>query len=246
MPPMEPKVRKNDHELPQAYMQHVLELLRAVFAEAEYHLPDNLRGELAFPHTGTKGQMLGEWISPEAAGGYHQIIIRNALDDPKQIICIAAAECIHAVLGTPERKKDYRDVAAGIGFDVSNGVRSMLPKKRLQDRLNAIVEALGPIPHKAFDYDKIRVKGKSTLKPKQSTRQLKAECIFVEGGAQCGFLVRVSAGQARDIGPPHCSRHGAMYVHWPDGEEPVQPEDGITIDGTAEDLPDQPRLEAAE
>jgi hypothetical protein len=37
---------------------------------------------------------------------------------------------------------------------------------------------------------------------------LKALCS-VDG---CGFLVRVAAKPVKDIGPPHCPKHGAMTV----------------------------------
>ena len=46
------------------------------------------------------------------------------------------------------------------------------------------------------------------------TRMLKAECE-AEG---CGFIVRVAAKQVKEVGPPHCPKHGAMTVDLPEDE----------------------------
>ena len=46
---------------------------------------------------------------------------------------------------------------------------------------------------------------------KQGTRYRKAECA--EEG--CGFTVRVAASQVKNIGAPHCPRHGEMKVDMP-------------------------------
>ena len=48
----------------------------------------------------------------------------------------------------------------------------------------------------------------------RKNRHLKAECE-TEG---CGFIVRVAAKQVKDIGPPHCPKHGAMVVDLPEDE----------------------------
>ena len=240
--PVEPKARKNNHASREGWMRHVAELSQPIFKEFGYTLPDNMRFNIGFPSTGRKGKMTGEWLSPDATGGMHEIIVRNAIDDPYEIIVVMFNQFGHAIAG-PARNKAYRDLLLSIGMDVSTGLRSAKPKAALQKRLNAIVEQVGPIPHTAVDYDKIRVKGASTLPAKQRGRQLKAECVFAESDTRCGYVVRVAAGPARDVGPPHCPLHGAMFVHWPDGEEP---EDPFTIDGTAEEVPDVLQLEAAE
>ena len=51
---------------------------------------------------------------------------------------------------------------------------------------------------------------------------LKAECE-TEG---CGFIVRVAAKQVKDVGPPHCPKHGAMAVDLPDDEAGDEPKSG--------------------
>jgi hypothetical protein len=48
----------------------------------------------------------------------------------------------------------------------------------------------------------------------QKSRMFKAACT----ADNCPFLVRDSAQQAREIGPPHCPKHGAMIVDLPADE----------------------------
>jgi hypothetical protein len=47
---------------------------------------------------------------------------------------------------------------------------------------------------------------------------LKAECRQCEKGEK-PYVVRIAAGPAREIGPPHCPRHGAMKVEFPPDDD---------------------------
>ncbi|WP_428491642.1 hypothetical protein [Rhodopila sp.] len=242
--PMEQKVRKNNHDIREVWQRQAIDLTRPIFEESGYRIAENIIPSFGFPSGGKKSKVVGEWIGPEATGGPHEVIIRSAIDDPCEIICAMLNQLIHTITG-PERNKAYRDIALSIGMDVSAGLKNARPKPHLQTRLDAIAKEVGPIPHQAIDYDKVRVKGATNRPPKQGTRMLRAECVFVENEKRCGYLVRVSAEWAR-VGPPGCPKHGPTRIEWPDGEQPEQPSGPFTIDGAAEEIPTVPRLEAAE
>ena len=95
-----------------------------------------------------------------------------------------------------------------------------LPGELLQKRLDDLAAALGPLPHARLNIERgADNRGPADREKKQKARMLKAECE-AEG---CDYIVRVAASHVRNIGPPHCPKHGAMTVDLPaerDGEEP--------------------------
>jgi hypothetical protein len=108
-------------------------------------------------------------------------------------------------------------------------MRDAEPTILLQNRLEQIASTLGPLPHARLHIDQTPLTAiasppaKALDKPKkQKNRYLKAECkdLF------CGYILRVTATQARIIGKPHCPKHGEMNVEFPadDEEEGATPE----------------------
>lgn len=83
--------------------------------------------------------------------------------------------------------------------------------------LEKVAGILGPLPHASLHIDQLPLTGVGPshavpidVPPKQRARMLKAEC---QPG--CAYVVRVAETPAREIGPPHCPKHGEMKVHWP-------------------------------
>src|SRR5258708_1440816 len=92
-------------------------------------------------------------------------------------------------------------------------MRQAMPGPLLQDRLTDLAAQLGPLPHARLNIEQGRDnRGPADREKKQGTRMLKAECTE----ESCTFVVRVAATPAREIGPPHCPKHGAMTVQWPE------------------------------
>ena len=87
-----------------------------------------------------------------------------------------------------------------------------------------VATSLGPLPHARLHIDQSPLTAVAPIaavaldRPKkQRTRWLKAECQ-ADG---CDYLVRVSARNVRDVGPPPCPKHGPMQVELPpEDDEP--------------------------
>jgi hypothetical protein len=100
-------------------------------------------------------------------------------------------------------------------------MRHALPGQLLNERLAKLAETLGPLPHARLNIERGRDdKGPADRAKKQGTRMLKAACRH----ESCAFVVRVAATPAREIGPPHCPKHGEMLIEWPEDEEPGEAE----------------------
>jgi hypothetical protein len=113
-------------------------------------------------------------------------------------------------------------------------MRRATPALLLQNRLNELAGALGPLPHARLNIER----GPSISVPidrpkKQGVRMLKAEC----NGPGCGYTVRVTAKWVRDIGAPHCPAHGPMAVNLPPPDAEAEPDagaEGETVETTGQ------------
>jgi hypothetical protein len=100
-------------------------------------------------------------------------------------------------------------------------MRQTTPGPLLKDLLAKIASVLGPLPHARLNIEQqpMTTHGSMAidLPKKQATRYRKAEC----SEEKCEFTVRVAASHVRNIGPPHCPRHGEMKVDLPadDGDD---------------------------
>jgi hypothetical protein len=105
-------------------------------------------------------------------------------------------------------------------------MREARPAPHLVERLEKLAALLGSLPHdrlnithepliainpgKPFDRA-VSLNGHRT----QTSRMFRASCK----APGCSFLVRVAAEKVREIGPPHCPKHGAMEVDLPVDEQ---------------------------
>jgi hypothetical protein len=97
----------------------------------------------------------------------------------------------------------------------------------LQNRLTEVAAVLGPLPHASLHIEQAPLTAVAVAvdRPKkQRARMLKAECP----GEGCGYTLRVAAKWVRDLGPPHCPKHGAMSVDLPpESEGAAEPEESV-------------------
>jgi len=113
----------------------------------------------------------------------------------------------------PSTAKKYRDAAVKIGL--TGKMVHALPGILLQKRLDELAGALGPLPHARLNIERgADNRGPADRPKKQGTRMLKGECAT----GDCGYTVRVAAKWVKDVGPPHCPKHGAMMVDLPEDE----------------------------
>lgn len=202
----------NLHTSREDWLRAATNELRPYFAETGHVLPEKIRFAIAFPSTGRKGRRIGEcWHASTSEDGNFEIIVRADIADPVEVLGVLVHELVHAVLPADAgHGKSYRDAALKLGLE--GQMRHAMPGVLLRNRLVELAAALGPLPHARLNIERGRDdRGPIDRPKKQAARLLKAEC----GGEACGYTVRITAKWVREIGPPHCPKHGAMKVDLP-------------------------------
>jgi hypothetical protein len=215
--------KSNYHDTRESWLRAATNELRSYFMGCGYPLPDKIRFAIGFPSTGRKGNRVGEcWHSSTSVDEHFEIFIRADLSEPENVLGVLVHELVHAVVPVDAKHgKVYRAAAVKIGLQ-GKMVHAM-PGILLQKRLDDLAAALGPLPHARLNIERgADNRGPADREKKQTTRMLKAECE-AEG---CGFIVRVALSQVKNVGPPHCPKHGAMAVDMPDDEAADEPESG--------------------
>jgi hypothetical protein len=196
--------------------------------DVPFAIPENIRLAIGFPSTGRKGKRRGEvWHSSSSEDAHYEIFIRADLADPVEVLGVLVKELIHTALPHDTgHGKLFKAAASKVGLQ--GRMRAAMPGTLLQERLIEIAALLGPLPHAPLHIEEnplvavAPVAAKALDRPrKQRTRRLNAQCL-AEG---CGFLVNVTAKQVRDVGPPHCPKHGAMHVEFPPDDDAEGPAD---------------------
>lgn len=206
----------NIHNSRETWLRAAADELRPYFANCGYKLPENIRFAIAFPSTGRKGKRVGEcWHSTTSDDAHYEIFIRADLAEPIRVLGVLTKELVHTALPpNAGHGKLFKAVALKVGLQ--GPMRTATPGVLLQTRLTDLAATLGPLPHAQLHIER----GPSISAPidrpkKQRARLLKAEC----SAPACGYTVRVTAKWVRDLGPPHCPKHGPMTVDLPpDGE----------------------------
>lgn len=225
-----PQTADNRHTTREAWLQTATKELRVHFDSVKLPLPEKIRLAIAFPSTGRKGKRKGEcWHSGNSDDAHFEIFIRADIAEPIEVLGILVKELVHAALPDgATHGKLFKGAAIKVGLE--GKMREAQPTILLQNRLEQIAATLGPLPHARLHIEEAPLTAiapppaKALDKPKkQKTRMLKAECMKED----CGYLVRVSATQARTIGKPICPKHGEMHVEFPanDEDETSAPED---------------------
>src|SRR5271156_3819667 len=215
--------KSNTHDTRESWLRAATDELRPYFQRCGYPLPDKIRFAIGFPSTGRKGNRVGEcWHSSTSADDHFEIFIRADQSEPVECLGVLVHELVHVVVPVDAKHgKLYREAAIKIGLQ--GKMVHALPGILLQKRLEDLAATLGPLPHARLNIDRgADNRGPADREKKQKARMLKAQCE-VEG---CGFIVRVAAAQVRNVGPPHCPKHGAMTVDLPADDEGGQEEAG--------------------
>jgi len=218
------KPPSNQHDLRESWLRAGVNLLRPYFTDIGYPLPENIRVAIAFPSTGRKGKRLGEcWHATSSEDSCFEIFIRADLSEPMDVLGVLMKELVHSALPDDAgHGKEFKTAANKAGLQPP--WRTATPGVLLQRRLLEVATSLGPLPHARLHIDQSPLTAVAPIaavaldRPKkQRTRWLKAECQ-ADG---CDYLVRVSARNVRDVGPPPCPKHGPMQVELPpEDDEP--------------------------
>lgn len=216
----------NRHEFREAWLRAATLELRPYFASAGYNVPDNIRFAIAFTSTGRKGNRRSEsWHASSSADNNYEIFIRADIAAPIDVLALLMKELVHTALpdGTGHGKA-FREAAMKVGL--LPPMRDARPAPHLVERLDKLAAQLGPLPHDQLNISHEPLAAINPAKPfgravslnghrTQTSRMFKAACR----APGCTFLVRVAAEKVREIGPPHCPKHGAMEVDLPADEQ---------------------------
>jgi hypothetical protein len=211
----------------EAWLRAAANELRMHFHNCGYELVENIRYAIAFPSTGRKGKRVGEcWHSSTSADSCYEIFIRADLSEPEEVLAVLTKELVHTLLPLDAgHGKQFKAAAMRIGLE--GPMRQTTPGPLLKDLLKKIAGVLGPLPHARLNIEQQAMTTYGSmaidLPKKQATRYRKAEC----SEEKCEFTVRVAASHVRNIGPPHCPRHGEMQVDLPadDGSDDIGQEE---------------------
>ena len=235
----------NRHEFRESWLHAATSELRSYFAGVGYPLPDKIRFAIAFTSTGRRGNRKSEsWHASSSADNTYEIFIRADIAAPVDVLAFLVKELVHTALPDGAgHGREFREAALKIGL--LPPMREARPAPHLIERLEKLATQLGPLPH-----DQLRLTDEplTAINPAapfsraislnghrtQSSRLLRAVC---EAPA-CSFLVRVTAEKVREIGPPHCPKHGAMAVNLPAEEQ--QEVSGQLADKRTAILPESP------
>lgn len=199
----------NKHTSRETWLQSATNGLRPYFEKFGYTLPDKIRFAIAFTSGGKKG-MAGECWRPQASADHHyEIIIKADRDDPVDILGILVRQLIHVIL-PPDAKhgKEFKAIATRVGME--GNMREATPGPLLRERLVALAESLGPLPHGKLDFAT-----RADAPKKSGVRMLKAECN------ECGYNIRILPKWIKKIGLPMCPaspEHGTLACNLPEDE----------------------------
>jgi hypothetical protein len=165
--------------------------LSVPYSRGQAGCPDALRVSCSNPTGGINNRVIGQCIDPAASNDNHwEIWISPKLDDPTQVLTTLLHELIHATINDHKKGGGHGPrfwrLARPLGFArplTSAALRTDLRGRTMRRRFETIAEALGDYPHGSVNFTALR-----QSQPKQTTRNLKVECL-TDG---CGFKVRMS------------------------------------------------------
>lgn len=166
------------------WLMTAVELLKPVFAERGYIVPDTAKATIGFPCKGAGGKRIGEChCSSMSKGGFYEIFISPLLDDATRILGTLVHELCHAIVGTQHgHKAPFKKCA--LAMHLEGKMRATTEGEAFKRMVLPILAELGPLPHKALSLEGVK---------RQKGRNLKVECPC------CGFKLRASKAPLLEI-----------------------------------------------
>lgn len=166
--------------------------LRSLLAEVGHAAAKELRVTVGWPSSGglREGKtVLGEcWYQEQSSDQTAEIFINPRLDDSLRILSVLLHEMVHS--GFPPKtghRAPFKKVTLALGY-TAEGLSTSISDE-LRDKLNAIIQLIGGIPHAAIS---------PKMKKKQTTRLVKTECL------EHGYIARVTRKWIDELGAPIC------------------------------------------
>lgn len=176
----------------EAWLLEACEHLRPLLRDAGVECPP-VSVSFGFPKGGRgRARSIAQcWPKDAADDGLHAVFVSPVLKDPERILDVLLHELVHAAVGTNcGHRGEFVTVARACGLVGPPTATTAGPE--LGRRLNAIAEALGPLPHAALSV---------VEQPKQTTRLRLWQC-------DCEVKVRVASDQFEAT----CNRCGSRFT----------------------------------
>lgn len=147
---------------------------------------------VGFTSKGARSSRIGEcWAPTCTTDKVCELFIHPRLADEVEVAATLAHELVHAAVGVEAKHgPKFKRVALALGLQ--GKMTATTAGQRFKDRIEAVLEEVGPYPHGA-----LRAAGVTSTGPKQTTRMLKCEC------PDCGYLVRTTA-KWLEVAVPRC------------------------------------------
>jgi hypothetical protein len=159
------------------WLQTATSQLRPMFQDAGKPLPDHVHISIGFA---SKRKRIGEcWSQSASADARHHIFLSPIHANDLALLETLVHELCHAALPPKTgHRKPFQRLASAVGLTAPWTSTGSTPE--LVERLNALIQSIGPSPHATLRADQ--------LPKKQSTRLRLFEC-------GCGVKVRVARNE---------------------------------------------------
>lgn len=200
-----PKMTNEHYDTREGWLTAAVELIRSIFAEHGYEIPE-FRVSCGWPSRGaTKSSMqaIGQAWSPTCSGDdTPEMFISPALGAEEVMIVLETLvhEIVHIVVGNEcGHRGAFKKCATSVGLE--GKMTATHAGQDLGDALTGIAEELGTYPHAKIT--------PGATKKRNKNRHHKLVCQL-EG---CEFSCRASLGPVEEFGAPwHCEKEMAFDV----------------------------------
>lgn len=193
-----PRHLKAKHQYREQWLNEAMPLVRTLFEDAGYVVPDHVRISTGWPSQQATGQKprIGEaWHNKCSGDGVHEVIISLSLDDPVKILGVLIHEVAHVTVGVEHgHRKPFADCAKAVGL--TKPWTATGETEELQQKLRQWAKKLGQYPGAKID--------PGPQQKKQSTRLKKLEC------QDCGCVIRVTTKWIEEYGAFDCPCGGHL------------------------------------
>lgn len=179
------------HATRENWLTAATESLRPMFQTAGFPLAQAIRVACGFPSTANRSGAVGEtWAATASRDATVEVLISPVLDDPREVLAVLVAQLAHAADGALKFGAPYRAAVTAMGLEpLRKDYKSTRPNQAFDSLYSNLLSELGVYPHAALV--------PTNLRPKQSTRMLKAVCTH------CDYTIRLTSKWANK-GLPTC------------------------------------------
>ena len=185
----------------EAWLEAVIKKLIPVFKKVGLAIPKKIKVSCGWPSGRPGGKTVAECWSPNCSeGGYYEIFLtpaKSRVHGSDGVVSDLIHELIHAAIGNKHgHKKPFKDAMRKLGLE--GKAKSSTLNKELCAKIKAIIQVVGPYPHKSMSPGHRPVKT-------QTTRYIKVGC------RKCDYICRVTRVHLDDAGPPLCPIHKTQF-----------------------------------